>query len=190
MPSLYRYLFPVMWLSWAAYWWIASRDVKPTTRREPLAWRVSYIGPLMLAALLFAVPNLPPPALHARFLPRTEWVLVIATALTAAGLLLAVWARRCLGRNWSAILAIKEGHQLITTGPYAMARHPIYAGLLLAVAGSAMAIGEWRALLAAGVALVAFVHKLRLEERWMHEQFGEEYRAYCQRVSALIPLVI
>ena len=74
-------------------------------------------------------------------------------------------------------------------GPYAIVRHPIYAGLLLAIVGSAIAVGEWRGVLAVAIAAVSFIRKLRLEERWMHEQFGNSYLAYRQRVSALIPFV-
>ena len=190
MPTLSRYLFAAMWLSWVAYWWISSRKVKRTVRRESLASRLSYICPLLLAALFFAVPRPPVPVLGERFLPAATWSFVVAAALTAAGLLFAVWARRYLGPNWSATLAIKEGHELITTGPYAIVRHPIYAGLVLAIVGSAMAIGEWRALLGAVIAVLAFVRKFRLEERWMHEQFGEAYRTYRQRVPALIPFIV
>jgi protein-S-isoprenylcysteine O-methyltransferase Ste14 len=84
-------------------------------------------------------------------------------------------------------VTIKEGHQLVTTGPYAIVRHPIYTGLLLAIAGSAIAIGEWRGVLAVVVAFASFLHKLRLEERWMRQQFGEAYRSYCRRVPALLP---
>ncbi len=189
MSTLYRYLFPAMWVSWAAYWWISSRNVKPTLRQESLPSRLSHIVPLMLAAFLLSAPNAPVPILGERFLPRAPWLLAVAVALTAAGLLFSVWARRHLGTNWSGTVTIKEDHRLITTGPYAMVRHPIYAGLLLAFAGSAMAIGEWRAVLAVVFALLSFLRKLQLEERWMQRQFGEAYRAYALRVPALFPFI-
>ena len=111
-------------------------------------------------------------------------------ALTAAGLLFAVWARQYLGSNWSGTVSIKKDHQLITNGPYALVRHPIYTGVLLALVGSAMAIGEWRAVLAFALASLALWRKLRLEEDLMHQQFGETYQAYCRRVPALIPFVL
>jgi protein-S-isoprenylcysteine O-methyltransferase Ste14 len=187
--ALYRYLFPVMWLSWVAYWWVSARNVKRTVRRESLPSRLSHIGPLILAALLFSVPS-SVPVLGARFLPWAPWVFGIAAGLTAAGLLFTVWARAYLGTNWSGTVTIKEGHELITSGPYALVRHPIYTGLLLAFVGSAMAIGEWRAVLAFAVASLALWRKLWLEERWMHERFGEAYQAYCRRVPALMPFVL
>src|SRR5215813_9285698 len=59
-----------------------------------------------------------------------------------------IWARYCLGEFWSARVALKEGHQLIRTGPYAFVRHPIYTGMLVATIGTALVVGEWRAVLA------------------------------------------
>ena len=111
-------------------------------------------------------------------------------ALTAARLLFAVWARQYLGSNWSGTVSIKKDHQLITNGPYALVRHPIYTGVLLALVGSGMAIGEWRAVLGLALASLALWRKLRLEERLMHQQFGAAYQAYCWRVPALIPFVL
>jgi protein-S-isoprenylcysteine O-methyltransferase Ste14 len=189
VPALYRYLIPAMWLSWAAYWWISSRDVKPTVRREALWSRLSYIGPLIIAAILLSVPHMPIPILGERFVSATVGSFAVASALTGAGLLFAIWARRYLGPNWSGTVTIKEDHQLITSGPYAIVRHPIYAGLLIALVGSALAIGEWRAVVAVVLASLSFIRKLRLEERWMHQQFGDAYGAYCQRVPALFPFI-
>jgi len=190
VPILYRYLFPAMWLSWAAYWWVSSRNVKSAVRHESLVSRLLHIGPLILAGILLSVPNMPVRFLGERFLPLTTWLFVVAAALTAAGLLFAVWARRYLGANWSATVTIKEGHELIVGGPYALVRHPIYTGLLLALVGSTMAIGEWRGVLAVALASAALWRKLRLEERWMRQQFGDVYGAYCRRVATLIPFVL
>ena len=74
-------------------------------------------------------------------------------------------------------------------GPYAYVRHPIYTGLLLALIGTAIVRGEWRGVLAVLIALAALWRKLRLEERWMIETFGDEYRRYRERTAALIPFI-
>ncbi len=107
--------------------------------------------------------------------------------ITALGLLFTVWARVYLGSNWSGVVTIKQGHELIDTAPYALVRHPIYTGLLVAFIGSAVAIGESRGVLAVLVAWAAFWRKLGVEERWMSERFGEQYVAYCRDVPALVP---
>ena len=190
MTLLYRYLFPVMWLSWAVYWWVLSRNVKVTARHEPLWSRLLHVIPLALAVLLLWVPRIPLPILGDRFLPLIVWPFWAGVALTAGGLLFTVWARIKIGRNWSGIVTIKEGHELITSGPYAIVRHPIYTGLLLAFIGSALARAEWRGILAVVIALWALWRKLRFEERWLREQFGESYQAYSQRVAALVPFLL
>lgn len=85
---------------------------------------------------------------------------------------------------------MKEGHELITSGPYAVVRHPIYTGLLLAFVGCAVARSEWRGVLAVALVFVALWRKLRLEEEWMRARFGEPYEAYSRKVAALVPYVI
>jgi protein-S-isoprenylcysteine O-methyltransferase Ste14 len=184
-------LFPALWAAWALYWWAASFDVKPTARRESMASRLSHIVPLALAVALLASRAAPPiPGLALRWLPQAVWPAWLGALLTATGLAFTVWARRVLGRNWSAVVTLKSDHQLVTTGPYRYARHPIYTGLLLAVAGSAMARGDVRALLAIALAGAAFWRKLRIEEAWLRERFGSDYDAYAQRVAALVPKLL
>jgi protein-S-isoprenylcysteine O-methyltransferase Ste14 len=186
----FRYLFAFLWISWALYWMALSFNVKTAARRESLLSRLSHIGPLVLATLLLADQGNRVPVLSERFLPPHAWTFWLGAALTGAGLLITVWARRSLGRNWSAIVTIKEGHEFVASGPYALVRHPIYTGLLLAFSGTAIAIGEWRGVLAVAIVFWAFWRKLRLEERWMLEHFGETYQAYCRRVAALLPFIL
>jgi protein-S-isoprenylcysteine O-methyltransferase Ste14 len=183
----YRFLFPGMWLLWAVYWLVASRHTKPSERREPLASRLLHVLPLLLAAALLWVEHVPIAWLDRRLFPWAAWEFWIAASITALGLLFTVWARLSIGRNWSAVVTIKQGHELIDTGPYALVRHPIYTGLLVAFIGSAFARGEWRAALAVLIALAALWRKLRLEEHWLTERFGQRYVAYSRRVPALMP---
>ena len=191
MSLFHQYLFPALWFAWAGYWWLLSRNVKASSRQEPLDSRLLHIVPLLLAVLFLWLPSAPLPAvLTIRLMPWAEWEFWVGAALAAAGLLFTAWARIHLGRNWSGIVTVKHDHELITSGPYALVRHPIYTGLLLAFIGSAFARGEWRGVLAVHIVLLALWRKLKLEERWMREQFGAQYDAYGQRVAALIPFVL
>jgi protein-S-isoprenylcysteine O-methyltransferase Ste14 len=190
MHLFYRYAIPAIWLCWVLYWWVASRDVKIAVRREPLASRLSHIVPLVLALMLLSGSSAPTSLLGKRFLPLTEWPFWLGLLLTVAGVLFSVWARVYLGRNWSGTVTIKQDHELITSGPYCIVRHPIYTGLLLAILGSAVALGQWRGILALALATGALWRKLRFEERWMRERFGAAYDAYAKRVAALVPLVL
>jgi protein-S-isoprenylcysteine O-methyltransferase Ste14 len=187
--SLERNVFPALWLAWGAYWWAMSGRVKAAARTESIVSRLLHVVPLMVAALLLWLPRRGIPVLDARFLPAAAWLFWAGAALTLAGLSFTVWARVHLGRNWSGIVTVKEGHELITSGPYRIVRHPIYTGLLLAFVGSAVGLGEWRGVLAVALVLAALWRKLRVEEAWMREQFGAVYESYAQRVAALVPFL-
>lgn len=190
MLLLYRYLIPGLWLIWLAYWRISAADVKPVQRHEPIGSRAAHLLPLLVAGILLWLRDEPDGGwLFERILPRSEAGFWIGALLTAAGLGFSAWARVHLGRNWSATVTVKQAHELIRTGPYARVRHPIYTGVVFAFVGTAIVVGEWRGLLAVVIVIVAFARKLRLEERWMSETFGEDYRDYRARTAALIPLI-
>ena len=87
-------------------------------------------------------------------------------------------------------MTIKEGHQLIRTGPYSVVRHPIYSGLLLAVIGTALVVGEVRGLVAVTIAFTAWLAKLRTEEAFLMEQFGSQYEEYRRHTRALVPFIL
>jgi len=190
MPRIEFWVQPAAWIAWSAYWVVAARGAKPVRARESIASRASHIAPLAVAFLLLALPRLPLAGLDTRLLrPPLAWFWA-GSAATVAGLLYAAWARVHLGGNWSGTVTIKEGHALVTSGPYAYTRHPIYTGLLLAFIGSALARGELRGLLSVAIAAAAFQAKLRIEERWLGQEFGEAYAVYRGRVPALIPRVL
>ena len=190
MPLIYSYLFPAMWLSYIAYWRAMSTNVKATERSESVPSRLARLAALILAATFLSLPSVPLPLLNERFLPPGELCFWSGAAMTASGLLFSVWGRRHLGSNWSQEVTLKKDHELITSGPYALVRHPIYTGLLLAFIGSAVARDQWRGLIAVALVFGALWYKLRLEEKWMRAQFGESYEAYSRRVSALVPYII
>ena len=124
-----------------------------------------------------------------RLAPITDTAAYVGLAITVAGLGLSVWARFHIGRNWSRLIELKEDHQLIRTGPYAIVRHPIYSGFMLATLGTAIAYGEVSGLIAFILILAAWGYKARLEEKVLIEHFGAEYQSYRTDVKGLIPFV-
>ena len=190
MTTSYSFLIPALWIAWAVYWWLSASRVKDTVRTEPLSTRASHGIPLIVAILLLALPTLPGEFLTERMLPAGTETFWIGVVVLVAGLTFMVWARIFLGRNWSATVTIKRDHELIRGGPYRLVRHPIYTGALIAVAGTAIARGEWRGLLAVLIVFAALWRKLRIEERWLGETFGEDYAKYRTEVAALIPFLL
>src|SRR4029077_17391496 len=108
-------------------------------------------------------------------------------ALTAAGLLLCIWARRTLGEYWSDKVRLKGDHELIRRGPYAHLRHPIYSGVLLAVTGTALAIGEWRGAVALALLGANYFVKAKREDRILASRFGENFADYKRQARFLLP---
>ena len=185
----YHYSIPTLWVVWLLYWSFAAISAKPTQRRESAASRASHMVPLFLGFALLTARHLPYAWLDARFVPRTiDWFWV-GFCLVGLGLALSVFARVWLGGNWSGIVTLKQDHELVRSGPYRWVRHPIYTGLLLAVLGSALALGELRGLLALALITFSFTHKLRIEERFLTEQFGAAYRQYQNEVPRLVPFL-
>lgn len=177
------------WIAFMLYWLWGWRRVKDAKRAEPILPRLlKYWLPLALGVLLIG-----PGAwfqgtwLGSRMYPATVIVAVSGALLTVLGVAFACWARYVLGRNWSSVVQVKQDHQLIQSGPYRWVRHPIYTGLLLAFLGTGIAIGEWRGAITVVIVAASFWFKLRLEERWMRENFGAAYDQYMQHTKALIP---
>jgi protein-S-isoprenylcysteine O-methyltransferase Ste14 len=187
---LFTSLFLLMWGGWLALWIFMARGVKKAAQSESALSRLSHFGPLLVGAYLLSAPApLPLPLLNERFAPLAVWPAALGAALTFAGLAFCVWARFTIAANWSGDVQLKRDHELIVAGPYAHVRHPIYTGILMMFAGTALAVGEWRAALAVVLAAAAFWRKLKLEEAVMRRQFGEAYERYAARTPALIPFV-
>jgi protein-S-isoprenylcysteine O-methyltransferase Ste14 len=176
------------WLIWLLIWVALSGRVKPVARHESLASRAAHILPLILAgALLVWRAPWQGSWLASPLWPRLPWMVWAGAVLVLAGLAFAVAARLVLAGNWSGTVTLKHNHELIRSGPYSLVRHPIYTGLLTAMLGNAIAIDEVRGLVAFAILTLSFVRKLRTEEAFMAQAFGETYADYSKRTARLIP---
>jgi protein-S-isoprenylcysteine O-methyltransferase Ste14 len=114
-------------------------------------------------------------------------VAVVGALLALTGALFAGWARSSLGRLFSPQLGVQAEHTLVTRGPYAVVRHPMYLGMIDFIIGAALFMNDAGLLLVALVFLGCFVAQLRIEERLFAEHFGDEWREYAARTPALFP---
>jgi protein-S-isoprenylcysteine O-methyltransferase len=112
----------------------------------------------------------------------------IAAILTVSSISFAIWARIHLGRNWSSSPAVKEGHELVTSGPYRYVRHPIYTGILTAAFAAALTGATFGFGLFL-VYLVMILPRLDKEERIMLELFPDQYPPYQARTKRLVPFL-
>ncbi|MGH6872400.1 MAG: methyltransferase family protein [Rhizomicrobium sp.] len=187
------------WDAWIVTWLIAALWANRTVKRPELSreilYRIITLVGFALVLVFFGQQSQDFRAgLHTHnplaqrywaLPPDVGWVMVGVVALS---FVFAWWARIHLGRLWSGRVTRKEGHKIIDTGPYAIVRHPIYTGII--VAGFATAAEKGLPLAVAGAVLlyVGYWMKARLEERFLREELGPEaYDAYRRRVPMLIP---
>ncbi|KRA50852.1 isoprenylcysteine carboxylmethyltransferase family protein [Pseudoxanthomonas sp. Root630] len=184
--------FKIIWGSVGLFWLWSARNVKRSSRTEPVLLQLFvYWTPLVVAFVLLGPGDwFEGSFLRERFVPKAVWVKGLGLALAVSGAGLACWSRHLLGRNWSSVVQLKHDHELVDVGPYRYVRHPIYTGLLLAFLGTALKVGDWRGLVAVAIVLASFWRKLGVEERWLSEKFGHVYTAYKRRTKALIPGVV
>ncbi len=190
MLWFYESFFPVVWIAFLLYWQIKAVNTKTTQRLEPVASRILRVFVFLIAIVLLSTTRIPLRGLYLQLWPVGFWPFWLGAALMITGLLFAVWAREHLGRNWSRSVTIKQDHELITSGPYAVVRHPIYTGILTGFLGTAIALSQVRGFIAFVLIFLVFWIKLRMEEQWMRSQFGETYATYAHRTAALVPYLL
>lgn len=174
------------WGAWVLSWLAAALWSSRTERRPP--WRHERLYRLITALGAILLFGLHPRSLDVPlWLPRggAAWAIVFVAIL---GFAFTWWARIVLGRLWSGSVSRKTGHFIVTTGPYALVRHPIYTGLLLAVVATALSRGTVLTYVGAAVFGIGLVIKARVEERFLQSELGEaDYRDYARRVPMLLP---
>ncbi|MGV9011144.1 MAG: methyltransferase family protein [Flavobacteriales bacterium] len=192
MDPLIHDLLRFLWIVMIAYWTISALRAKKVAAQEPLPLRIlAYWLPLVIAVYLLGPGEwFGHTLIRENFVEHTNTVGVIGLILAAAGAVLAIWSRYLLGRNWSVSVQKKQDHELISKGPYKFVRHPIYSGLLLLFTGNALIVGDYRAIIAVLIVFLSFWYKLRKEERWMTEAFGEAYVEYAKGTRALVPGIL
>lgn len=186
------------WVVWLLAWTAASVFSPKAARRAPLRaewlhWSISILGVAMLVSTHRGSDGLHQVSRLRGFDPIQLWVVpdAVGWALVALGLAgfgFCWWARLHLGRFWSGSVTLKQGHKLVDTGPFALVRHPIYTGFIVA----ALAMAALRGTLTnfAGLALVVlgFWLKAGLEERFLADALGREaYGLYAARTPMLLP---
>ena len=156
-------------------------------QREGLRARVTgWVFHLLLAAvavhLWFLGGNLRGFAFSA-----PDWLRWTGFALGLSSLGLFAWTHQTLGRFWSSYLQLRPGHRLITHGPYARIRHPMYSAILGWIMSLGLVAANWTPLAFAVLGTLNVLFRIQGEEKMMLEQFGDEYREYMKRTGQLLP---
>jgi protein-S-isoprenylcysteine O-methyltransferase len=177
----------IIWTVFWVLWVIPAVFGKRTIRRQTSSSRILQIALLLVAYVLIVNGGLGWDWLNRRVVPASTISLWSGYGLLLAGMLFAGWARIFLGGNWSSNVTLKQDHTLVRSGPYRIVRHPIYTGLLVALLGTAIVLGEVRCFLGVILAAIAWKIKSKSEEALMVELFGDQYARYRQEVKGLVP---
>jgi len=178
------------WVVFITVWLLAAASTKRTVYRESRAQRLRYWVVLVISYLLLLYGRELPYPLNLRVIPRATPIACAAAFLSVAGLGFALWARVTLGRNWSGVVTLKEGHELVQRGPYRFVRHPIYTGVLIMFFATALVQSHLAGFVGVLLMFASFWIKLDREETLMLRQFPERYAAYQQGVKRIIPFVL
>jgi protein-S-isoprenylcysteine O-methyltransferase Ste14 len=189
--TIFQWIIPALWVLFAVYWAISAVRAKPSLGVSAW-WKQGLlrggIAVLTLAALHVAGAGHVLRAAQ-RYQAHSILLGAIGAVLVLVGIGLAIYARIYLGRNWGMPMSRKAEPELVTGGPYAFVRHPIYTGVVLAMLGSA--IGQS---LVWALPLVLFtpyfIYSARREEELMREQFPAQYPDYMRRTKMIVPFLL
>ncbi|OHV83887.1 protein-S-isoprenylcysteine O-methyltransferase [Ensifer sp. LCM 4579] len=166
-----------------------ARRVEVVSHRRSPSERIGLAAALLGLAIVpgfYVATGIPDAADHV----ARPWAVVIGTVAFLAAMWVFRRTHKALGRNWSITLEIRDRHELISSGPYAFVRHPMYTSFLLMAIGQAFLLPNWVGGLAglAGFAVLFFL-RVDEEERMMLETFGSQYRAYMEKTKRIIPYI-
>jgi protein-S-isoprenylcysteine O-methyltransferase Ste14 len=183
--TTYALITTALWLVFIVYWAVSAIGAKKSKHRP---WRGIGVRVAIVLVVLLLFRSTSGRRFAASVFISTPGPVIggIGVVLCATGIGIAIWARSHLGRNWGMPMAVKESPDLVTAGPYAHVRHPIYSGMLLAMLGASMSEGLWWL----GFVVVFgtyFIYSASREERTMMREFPTQYPDYKRRTKMLIP---
>jgi protein-S-isoprenylcysteine O-methyltransferase Ste14 len=186
-PQVALVLEKQLWFGWIICWLALAVFSKSTKRRESPVQRFEHLLPSFIGFILVFWDHYFAGWLTSPSIVPGTVLLLLSVALTICGLLFTFWARFVLGNNWSGTVTIKKDHQLIRRGPYRWIRHPIYTGLLAALAGAVVTQGTPRALLGFALVLWSLYRKARREESFLSQEFGDLFAEHRRSTGMFLP---
>jgi protein-S-isoprenylcysteine O-methyltransferase Ste14 len=184
IPPLLLLIFAVVWAGLGLLWAAPAKG--------PQSAEFKWYRPirLLVLAAVFALLFWKATAigvLGRRFVPDISATGIAGFIAAVCGMAIASWSRIALGRYWSDKVILQTEHRLIRNGPYAIMRHPLYSGVLLAVLGTALVLGEIRGLISFVVLLVNYAIKAKREERILAQRFGPDFDTHVRSTGFLLP---
>jgi protein-S-isoprenylcysteine O-methyltransferase Ste14 len=186
-PYCWLHLAGLASVVFPAYWFASALKLKTVKQREARDARLVQVAFTAVAYALVFNDAFGRGWLGTRFLPASEALGRTGFALAMLGVAFAIWARWHLGENWSGTVTLKEGRELVRSGPYWYIHHSIYTGMLLGFAGTVLALREYRGFVSFAIAILSSHSKAKKEERLLAQEFGESFREHARRTGMFLP---
>lgn len=182
-------LIRISWIVWLISWFAAAAWSERTVRRPAVRREVLYRVLTLAGAMFMFGFNPDGERADTPLWPVASIIGWLLACLVICGFLFTWWARIHLGQLWSSSVTRKEHHHVVDSGPYAIVRHPIYTGLLLAIIATVLVRATIITLTGSALIAAGIYVKARVEEEFLRQQLGESYDAYARRVPMLVPFL-
>ena len=186
----------ILWLATVVAWFVVRHRPRRQSHKTPVQYSGRDTREIALLAASLTGLGIIPCVYVATHFPRfADYPFAPAQGYVGLAVALgALWlfrqTHRELGRNWSVSLDLRERHTLVTTGIYAVVRHPMYSGFWLMAVAQALMLPNWVAGPAGLIGFgILFFGRVGREEAMMVRAFGDEYRAYMRRTARVLPWV-
>lgn len=184
---LIRYSWLAFWLLWILWGLKARSQKKATNKNDTQLYRLFHI--LMMSVFiclpLFDFDNF----LSDNIFEVGIFIEVFGAVIFFFSICLMLWARKLLGDNWSGQIQKVNEQNLITSGPYAVIRNPIYTGVICGYLGTFISFHTWASMISFTGITIMLLIKTNREEKFLLQVFGEEYQTYIKKTNALIPFI-
>jgi protein-S-isoprenylcysteine O-methyltransferase Ste14 len=182
--TIYQQIVAVCWAVLLVVWFVLALVRGQRGRHSRRAWWLRLVVVALLVVAVYSITRGRPLPVLAQ---PTGGVALAGAALCIAGVAFALWARVTMGQHWAVPIAERGESDLVLTGPFAYVRHPIYAGVIAMLIGSALNVpGAYAEVLTAILTLVVLARK---DDRDMSRLLPGVYPAYMQRTKRFVPFV-
>lgn len=176
----------VGWLVWSAPFVLSKRNAAPAKELDRRArWGILLVAiayAMLWQGMLW----------QGKFWERSveSWRIALAIFFFLLAALLSWTAKRALGQQWRIDAGLNTDHELVTSGPYRVVRHPIYSSMLCVLLGTGVIVAPWSLL---SLSLLAFLAgteiRVRIEDRLLSSRFGDRFADYRRRIPAYLPFL-
>lgn len=199
----FRIAFTILWLIFIANLTWVRYSLSRSQGRASIGRMIQKVGLFHVMALLLFAPFwfggiilyiFIPGWIAFLSIPLPVWLRAVMALVSALSIPFVLWSYRTLGRNWVHALEPstfkKKQGELVTRGPYAYVRNPIYLGSFVFIIAMALLASNWLLLLPALVLITIVYAQIANEEDMLVDKFGDEYRQYMRRTPRLFPRII